>query len=131
MGLFAKSKFAIPKIYEWSTRENEFEKRAAFATMAAYCMADKKAENEVFENFFPLIIKASDDNRLYVKKAVNWALRNIGKRNKDLHQQVIEVAKQLIALNTKSAIWIGKDALHQLIKPKVNILDYPRKIYRA
>lgn len=131
MGLFAKSSFAIPKIHEWFTRENEFEKRAAFAIMAAYCMADKKAENIIFENFFPLLISASNDERLYVKKAVNWALRNIGKRNVDLHKRAIIVANQIIELDTKSAKWIGTDAIKQLTKSKVNILDYPRAIYRV
>jgi 3-methyladenine DNA glycosylase AlkD len=131
MGLFAKSEFAIPKILEWSERENEFEKRAAFAIIAAYCMADKKAENSVFENFFPLLIAAANDNRLYVKKAVNWALRNIGKRNIDLHQKVLETAKEIISLDTKSAKWIGTDAINQLTRAKVNILDYPRAIYRT
>lgn len=130
MGLFAKSNLAIPKINEWSKRTNEFEKRAAFATMAAYCMADKKADNSVFENFFPLLITAANDDRIYVKKAVNWALRNIGKRNIDLHAKAIEVAKEIIALKNKSAKWIGEDAIKQLTKPKVNILDYPRAIYR-
>jgi len=130
MGLFAKSRFAIPKIIEWSERENEFEKRAAFAIMAAYCMADKKADNSVFEDFFPLIIKTSNDNRLYVRKSVNWALRNIGKRNVELHSKALELAKQIIKLDTKSAKWIGTDAINQLTRTKVNILDYPRAIYR-
>jgi 3-methyladenine DNA glycosylase AlkD len=130
MGLFAKSTFAVPKIIEWSERENEFEKRAAFAILAAYCMADKKADNSVFENFFPIIIKAANDDRLYVRKAVNWALRNIGKRNVDLHNKVLEIAKQIIALDTKSAKWIGSNAVSQLTRKKVNILDYPRATYR-
>jgi 3-methyladenine DNA glycosylase AlkD len=130
MGLFAKSMFAIPKIIEWSERENEFEKRAAFTIMAAYCMADKKAENAIFEDFFPIIIRASNDDRLYVRKAVNWALRNIGKRNIDLHSKVLKIAKKIINLDTKSGRWIGTDAINQLTRIKVNILDYPRAIYR-
>ena len=130
MGLFSKSEFAIPKIVEWSTRENEFEKRAAFATMAAYCMADKKTDNLVFESFFPILIREANDGRLYVRKAVNWALRNIGKRNVDLHKIAIKTSKKIIELDTKSAKWIGTDAIAQLTKPKINILDYPRNIYR-
>ena len=131
MGLFAKSKFAVPKILEWSERETEFEKRAAFAILAAYCMADKKADNSVFIDFIPVIIRASNDDRLYVRKAVNWALRNIGKRNIDLHKEVLVTAKKIINLNTKSAKWIGSDAISQLTRAKVNILDYPRAIYRV
>ncbi|MFT4576863.1 MAG: 3-methyladenine DNA glycosylase AlkD [Polaribacter sp.] len=130
MGLFAKSKFAVPKILEWSQRENEFEKRAAFAILAAYCMADKKAANAVFENFFPIIIREANDNRLYVRKAVNWALRNIGKRNIDLHQKVLRVANEIVKMDTKCSKWIGSDAIKQLTQEKVNILEYPRAIYR-
>lgn len=130
MGLFAKSTFAIPKILEWSERENEFEKRAAFAIMAAYCMADKKATNLVFENFLPIIYREANDDRLYVRKAVNWALRSIGKRNIDLHKKALEKASQLLKMNTKCAKWIGADAIKQLTRTKVNILDYPRAIYR-
>ena len=130
MGLVAKSKWAVPKILEWVDREREFEKRAGFTTIAAYCMADKKAANEVFEQFSPIIKKASTDERLYVKKAVNWALRNIGKRNIDLNKQAIGIAKEILAIDTKSAKWIAKDALRELEKEGINILDYPRAIYR-
>lgn len=130
MGVFAKSALAIPKILEWSTRSREFEKRASFATIAAYCMADKKADNAVFEQFFPLIHQAADDDRIYVKKAVNWALRNIGKRNIDLNKRAIEEAHKIEALAHKSAKWIARDALIALQKEVINILDYPRAIYR-
>lgn len=130
MGLFAKSKFAVSKAKEWTSRENEFEKRAGFTIIAAYCMADKKAENEIFEQFFPIIIKQSTDDRIYVKKAVNWALRNIGKRNVDLNQKAIEIAKEINEIENKTAIWIAKDALNELESEKINILDYPRETYR-
>ena len=130
MGLFAKSTFAVPKILEWHQREREFEKRSAFTTMAAYCMADKKASNEVYESFFPLIKSAVHDDRIYVKKAVNWALRNIGKRNVDLNKRAIAVAKEILELDSKSAKWIARDALRELEKDTVKILDYPRSVYR-
>lgn len=130
MGLFAKSKYAVTKAIEWSRREREFEKRAGFVIMAAYCMADKKASNETFEQFFPIIVSESHDNRIYVKKAINWALRNIGKRNIDLNKQAISVSKELIRSDDKSTIWIGKDACKELEGSHVNILDYPRSIYR-
>ncbi len=131
MGLFAKSKHAIPKAIEWSQRTREFEKRAGFTTIAAYCMADKNADNKTFEQFFSIIKKESTDDRLYVKKAVNWALRNIGKRNVDLKSQAIVVAEELIESNNKSAHWIGKNAIKELKKDKIRISDYPRNIYRA
>lgn len=130
MGLIAKSEFAIPKINEWVTREPEFEKRAAFATMAAYCMADKKASNEVYLKFIPLIKNAANDNRIYVKKAVNWALRSVGKRNIDLNKIALITAQEILAMDTKAANWIAKDAIKELSGEKVNILDYPRSIYR-
>jgi len=130
MGLFKYSHFAIPKIIEWTTREREFEKRAGFTTMAAYGFANKKVKNEVFESFFPIIIREAKDDRVYVKKAVNWALRNIGKRNIDLKNQAIEVAKEIQLINSKSAVWIAKNAIRELQNEKANILDYPRSIYR-
>ena len=130
MGLFSKTPYAIDKINEWASREKEFEKRAAFATLSSYCMADKKSLNPVFESFFPLIINASTDERVYVKKAVNWALRSIGKRNKDLNNQAIKVAQSIEKQESKAAKWIAKDAIKELSGEKVNILDYPRHIYR-
>ncbi len=130
MGFFAKSQHAIPKALEWAGRSAEFEKRAGFAIMAAYGFADKKTGNEVFEQFLPLIEREAHDDRLYVKKAVNWALRNIGKRNIDLHATAIEIAQRILKIENKSAQWIASDALKQLQKPGVNILDYPRAVYR-
>ena len=130
MGVFAKGNFAKQKILEWTQRSREFEKRAGFTVMAAYCMADKKAPNEVYEAFLPIIIREATDERLYVKKAVNWALRSIGKRNIDLNKRTIEVAKEIQQLDNKAAKWIASDAIKELSGDKVNILDYPRAIYR-
>ena len=130
MGLFAKSAFARKKIFEWSLRESEFEKRAAFVIIAAYCMADKNADNDVFKQFLPIIEREAIDDRLYVKKAVNWALRNIGKRNSDLNAAAIILAQKLCVHESKSAKWVGRNALSQLGKTTVNVLDYPRSIYR-
>ncbi|MGH1366189.1 MAG: DNA alkylation repair protein [Calditrichia bacterium] len=130
MGLFAKSPFAVKKVHEWADRKKEFEKRGAFATLAAYCMADKKADNKVFEQFFPLIIQAAGDERNFVKKAVNWALRSIGKRNIDLNKRAIEVSNEILLQDSKSAQWIAKDALKELQKENVRLSDYPRNIYR-
>lgn len=130
MGLFAKSSFAQKKVFEWSSRNREFEKRAGFVIIAAYCMAEKKAANEVFEGFLPLIEKEATDNRLYVKKAVNWALRNIGKRNIDLNRSAKIVANKISKTNSSPAKWIANNALKELEKPTINILDYPRQLYR-
>jgi len=130
MGLFAKSSFAIEKIKDWTKREAEFEKRAGFAIMAAYCMADKKSGNELFEGLLPILIREANDNRLYVKKAVNWALRSIGKRNIDLNKSAIATAHEILKLDSKASQWIAKDAIRKLEADKVNILDYPRAKYR-
>lgn len=130
MGLFAKSPFAQQKILSWTLRDREFEKRAGFVIIAAYCMADKHAANEVFNAFFPIIERNAMDDRLYVKKAVNWALRNIGKRNRDLNGEAIVVAKKLAQHEDKTPRWIGNNALIEFNKPTLNILDYPRSIYR-
>jgi len=130
MGLFSKSNFALAKILEWSQREPEFEKRAAFATLASYCMADKTSDNNLFEQFFSIIKREAHDERLYVKKAVNWALRNIGKRNVDLNRKAIKVANDILEFESKSAQWIAKNALAELQKEGIRMSDYPRAIYR-
>jgi 3-methyladenine DNA glycosylase AlkD len=130
MGFFAKSRYGIAKAFEWSENENEFIKRAGFVIMAAYGFADKESGNEVFEQFFPAIEREACDERIYVKKAVNWALRNIGKRNIDLNARAITVARRILANESKSAKWIARNAISELEKADVNVLDYPRKIYR-
>lgn len=130
MSLFSKSNFALTKTLEWSTRKPEFEKRASFATLASYCMADKTSENELFEQFLPIIKREAKDERLYVKKAVNWSLRNIGKRNIDLNKKAIKTALEIVELESKSAKWIAKNALTELQKDTIRMSDYPRKIYR-
>ena len=130
MQLFKYHPLAVEKAIAWSRYENEFDKRAGFVLMATYGFADKNAPNEVFEQFFPIIISNANDDRLYVKKAVNWALRQIGKRNVDLHQKAIDTAYKILKQDSKSAQWIAKDALKELQSKKVNILDYPREIYR-
>ncbi len=131
MILFARSTFAVEKAMEWALRKEEFVKRAGFAIIAAYCNADKKADNTAFEKFFTPILNESDDERIYVKKAVSWALRNIGKRNRDLNKAALEIAQALIDSGTKAQTWIGRDAWNELSKPNVRMSDYPREIYRT
>lgn len=130
MGFYTQCPHAIEKAIQWSSSNKEFTKRAAFAIMAAYGFANKKASNGVFEQFFPIIEREACDERLYVKKAVNWALRSIGKRNIDLKEHSIAVAEQILKLDNKVSNWIAKDALRELTKEKVNVQDYPRSIYR-
>ena len=130
MSFFVKSSHALSKANEWSKADSEFVKRAGFVIMAAYGFADKRSGNEIFEGFFQPIEREAGDDRLYVKKAVNWALRNIGKRNTDLQMRAMVVANRMLISDSKSEKWIAKKALSELKKPDVNILDYPRHIYR-
>ncbi len=130
MGFFAHSKYALAKTEEWSTRDEEFIKRASFTIMASYGFANKKASNKVFERFLEIIQREVEDDRVYVKKAVNWALRNIGKRNIDLNKNAIITANKILENPSKSAQWIAKNALKELTQVNPKILDYPRDIYR-
>jgi len=114
MNLFDKTPYAYLKAAEWCEREEEFVKHAGFALMASLAFHDKNAPDESFEAFFPLILKHANDERNYVKKAVNWALRQIGKRNRQLRQKAIEVAQQMANLDSKAARWNAKDALQEL-----------------
>ncbi len=130
MGFFARSAHARAKAEQWSTRQEEFVKRAAFSIMASYGFAHKQAPNEVFERFLVLIERESTDERHYVSKAVNWALRNIGKRNRDLQGMAISLANKLKLSDAACSRWIGSDALRELDVPGRKLLDYPRQIYR-
>jgi 3-methyladenine DNA glycosylase AlkD len=117
--LFAKTPFAYQKIFEWSEREEEYVKRCAFALLAEKAWYDKRAPDEQFEQFFPVIVREATDERNFVKKAVNWALRNIGKRNRSLNAKAIEVARQIQQIPSKAARWIASDALRELSSEKV------------
>jgi len=119
MNLFEKSPLAEKKIFEWSLREEEFVRRTSYALIACLAWHDKQAGDERFINYFPLIVDGSTDERNFVKKAVNWALRNIGKRNLKLNQQAIELAHQIHEIDSKSARWIASDALRELESEKI------------
>jgi 3-methyladenine DNA glycosylase AlkD len=112
--LFDKTGFAYKKAVEWSKREEEFVKRAGFVLMAALAVHDKSAKDEEFLKFLPIIKRESVDSRNFVKKAVNWALRQIGKRNSNLNKEAIKTAKDIRDLNSKSAKWIASDAIREL-----------------
>jgi len=119
MNLFRKTPFAHAKVVEWSGCEEEFVKRASFALMATLAVHDKKADNAQFEQWLPLIKREATDERNFVKKAVNWALRQIGKRNLALNAAAIQTATEIEAIDSKSARWIAKDALRELTGEKV------------
>jgi 3-methyladenine DNA glycosylase AlkD len=118
-GIFEQGPYAYRKVFEWSEREEEFVRRAAFAIIAGLVVHDKEMSDERVASFFPVIVRESIDGRNFVKKAVNWALRNIGKRNLSLNHQAQQVARQLLESESKSARWIGRDALRELTSEKV------------
>ncbi len=119
MNVFENSEFAVKKTIEWSLSEKEFIKRAGFSLIARLAVSDKKSGDELFENFFPIIIRESTDERNYVKKSVNWALRQIGKRNLHLNRLALETAKKIQKLNFKSAKWIASDVIRELTNGKI------------
>lgn len=113
------SPFARKKALEWSKRPEEFVKRAGFVIMAGRAAQVKEATNAELEGYLPIIAREATDERNYVKKAVNWALRNIGKRNAVLNRKAIATAKQIATLEDKTAQWVAKDALKELTGDKV------------
>jgi 3-methyladenine DNA glycosylase AlkD len=114
--LFDKTPYAYQKAIEWCHREQEFVRRAGFVMMAELAVHDKRATDEAFLPFLPLIQQYAVDERNFVKKAVNWALRQIGKRNNRLHVLAIEWAEAIAQTDSasKTARWIAKDALREL-----------------
>ena len=112
--LFDRTPFAIEKALEFSAREEEFVKRTGFVLMAALAVHDKKADDIVFIQLFPIIEREAWDERNFVKKAVNWALRQIGKRNNTLKPLAIATAERILQQNSRSAKWIAADALREL-----------------
>jgi len=112
--LFEKNQLAWKKIVDWSEREEEFVKRTAFSLIACLAWHDKKASDEKFIELLPIIIREATDERNFVKKAVNWALRNIGKRNLNLNRAAINTAKEIQRLDSKAARWIASDAIREL-----------------
>ena len=118
--LFDKTPFAYKKAKEWTQRTGEFQKRAGFSLMAWLAIHDKKVDDKNFKEFLTIIKKESTDKRNYVKKAVNWALRNIGKRNITMNKKAIQIAREIQKIDSKSAKWIASDAIRELTSEKVH-----------
>jgi 3-methyladenine DNA glycosylase AlkD len=118
-GMIGKLPVAPQKAMQWSERQEEFVKRAGFALMAELAYYDKTASDELFISFFSPIKREAIDGRNFVKKAVNWALRNIGKRNANLNRLSIQTAREIEKIGSKSARWIAADALRELTSAKV------------
>jgi len=117
--LFDKTPFAVAKAKQWCKREEEFVKRAGFVMMAELAVHDKEAKDKVFLDFLPLIVGGASDERNFVKKAVNWALRQIGKRNMKLNKAAVSTARRIRKIDSGDAKWVAADALRELKSPQV------------
>lgn len=112
--LFDKTPFAHKKAVEWTKRKEEYVKRAGFVLMACMAVHDKHAKREMFVNFFPIMVREAADERNYVKKAINWALRQIGKRSLTLNREALAVCDQIAKIDSPSAKWIASNAKWEL-----------------
>ena len=119
--LFRKTPFAYEKIYQWTKSDEEFVKRAGFSLIANLAVHDKKKDDGTFEKLLELTKREACDGRNFVKKAVNWSLRQIGKRNINLNKKAIIIAEEIDKIDCKSAHWIAKDALRELKSEKVHL----------
>ncbi|MCL5439225.1 MAG: DNA alkylation repair protein [Patescibacteria group bacterium] len=117
--LFDKTPFAWKKAFEFSKNSKEFVKRTGFVLMAALSVHDKKAKDQDFLKFFPIVKREATDERNFVKKAVNWALRQIGKRNLRLNKEAIKTAEVIKKIDSKAARWISSNALVELKSSQV------------
>lgn len=112
--LFDRTPFALDKAVEWAGREPEFERRAGFATMAWAAVHRKDLPDRAFATLLPTIRESSTDDRTYVKKAVSWALRQIGKRSQGLNATAIRTAEQIGRIDARASRWVARDALREL-----------------
>ena len=119
MHLLDKTPFAYNNVEEWTASDLEFTKRAGFALLASLTLHDKKRDDEDFLKYLQLIKREAIDDRNYVKKAVNWSLRTIGKRSLFLNEKAIETAKEIKKLDSKAARWIATDAIRELTSKKI------------
>jgi 3-methyladenine DNA glycosylase AlkD len=117
--LFGRTPWAYDKAVAWSARREEYVKRAGFVLMARLAVTDKTAPDAHFEAFLPIVVREAGDSRPIVRKAINWALRQIGKRNLVLNARAIEVARALHGQPTRGPHWIATDALRELTSARV------------
>ena len=112
--LWASTSFGVRKARDWAGCDEEFVKRSGFVVMCALSVHDKKMPDDVFLSFLEIVEREAFDERNFVKKAVNWALRQIGKRNARLNVAAVEVATRLRDSESKAARWVASDALREL-----------------
>src|SRR5207245_11517064 len=118
--LFDKTELAVRKAHEWSKRKEEYVKRAGFVLMAELAVHDKKASNKTFLDFLPVIVREASDERNFVKKAVNWAVRQIGKRNSALNAAAIRTCHEIAKSESRSAKWIAADDLREITSAPIS-----------
>lgn len=118
MKLFSATPFVDEKVKKWAKDEREFVRRAAFALIAGYAVHGKKSPDAEFVPYLAIVEQGATDPRNFVKKAVNWALRQIGKRSQSLHPKALDVARRLADSDDRTARWIGRDAARELTDPK-------------
>jgi len=116
--LFDQVPHAYSKVKQWAPKKEEFIRRGAFALLACLALHDKQADDQVFLRYLPLIEKAADDDRNFVKKALLWAMRGIGGRGPELKAEVLSLAHRLAASPEKSAQWVGRNTIRELSKAK-------------
>jgi 3-methyladenine DNA glycosylase AlkD len=119
INVFRYTRFAHQKCVEWSARPEEFVKRAAFSLMAGLAVADKDASDQAFLKFLPMIKSAALDERKMVMKGVNWAIRQIGKRNARLNRAALAASREIHRMHSRAARWIASDATRELESPGV------------
>jgi 3-methyladenine DNA glycosylase AlkD len=117
--LFDSTRFAVRKAHEWSERKEEYVKRAGFVLMAEMAVHDENASDKTFLDFLPVIVREASDERNFVKKAVNWALRQIGKRNAILNAAAIKTCAEIKDSDSRSGKWIAADAIRELTSAPV------------
>jgi 3-methyladenine DNA glycosylase AlkD len=117
--LFDKTRFAEKKVEQWTRMKEEFVKRAGFVLIAALAVHQKDGDEKMFLKFLPIVKRESNDERNFVRKAVNWALRGIGKRNSSLNRAAVKCAREIQKIDSGTARWIATDALRELTGPAV------------
>ncbi len=118
LNLFSKTPYAHATAQAWVRRDEEFVKRAGFSLMAVLAVHDKSATDEQMDAFYPAITAGAGDPRNFVRKAVNWALRQIGKRNRALNASALALAREIERSGSKSARWVARDAIRELTAEK-------------
>lgn len=117
--LFRKTPYVKECLFKWVKNKRDFTRRAGFVLMAVQAVHDKSLTNSEIKEYFPIIMEYSTDDRNFVKKAVNWALRQIGKRNLELNKEAIKICDILLEVESKSAKWIANNAKRELTSEKV------------